>query len=674
MKVVMLWQDLPEAVLVFCVAALIVSYSVSLVWATKRLGPTNLGRLLGVYLLNTIALVSLCGLLFDIQYPHNKIHSAILFSPGTSHVNTSALSEEFQALQDDTAAFSLVDTWQNIPELAQRFTAIRPIFTPEQLLDWLPTVQELWVLGYGLSAEQWQNIKQQRPDLIVHFVAAQTQTGLVDIHWPRQRVPGQIMRVSATLHLAKDSVGNSSPTERWRVNLHDPMGQVVDSTTVKNGEHFALATQVSASGQWLYQLSMQINTSEPAEETISEWLAVDVGESKIESVLIVQSAPSFETRQLKDWLSQSGAEVEVISSISKHALKRQLFNQRDGLSSRQWPPSDVADLENTDLILLDGRALTALSADHISILLDAVKRGLGLLIVADESLLPAKLPTALKELLDTFTLAEQTANQLDQALVATWADSETVAATAHKNTPSTQSGISQITLTPTLPSGALTLGAEPLDVVVSSSQQTPLVAVKGMGLGKVGISIINHSYQWHTSGYSSLYSHYWQTILAALVPYQGLGYWLKAEQNSLDITGHSQRLCALTSGQIEAWHTSSLSSSALQIWLSDDALQSHKRCTTLWPHQAGWHKFSLRDKESGQLIDEQFRYVYAPSAWQAWQQRSAMTASERQVGQNTNSSFAETQPVFIALNQLWWWLALLLSCSLLWLEQKRPVV
>jgi hypothetical protein len=674
MNIVMLWHGLPEGILVFSVVALIISYCISLVWAKKRIGHAHLGRLRGVYLLNTIALISLCSLLFDFQYPHNKIHRAILFTAGSQHVDPALLSNDFKALPDDSPAFTLVDAWEKAPELTQGFTSIQPILAPEQVLDWLPTVQELWVLGYGLSADQWRNIKQQRPDLIVHFFAAETQTGFVDINWSKQRVPGQIMQVSGALHMAKDSLVNSSPTQRWQVNLHDPMGQLVDSTSVKNGEHFKLSTPVSTSGQWLYQLSVQTSASDNADATLKEWLAVDVGVSKIKSVLLVQSAPSFETRQLKDWLAGAGSEVEVISTISKNALKRQIFNQRDSRSTRQWPPNNAADLTNIDLVLIDGRALTTLSKSHISILQEAIKQGLGLLIVADESLLPAKLPASLTVLLDTFKLSEQTATQTNPLVVAKWADSEIVAAAAGKNTPSTQSGITQITMTPALPAGALILNAESLDVVVSSSQQSPLVAIKEMGLGRVGLSLINRSYQWHTSGFSSLYSHYWQTILAELVADQGQGYWLKAGHSSLDIVGHSQALCALASPEAEAWHTKNLPNSELQLWLSSDGLQSHKRCTTLWPQDFGWHKFSLKDIESGQLIDTQFRYVYAPSAWRAWQQSHSTLVSEEQDKHNSELTLPEAQPTYSTINKLWWWLLLVLSCSLLWLEQKRPVV
>jgi hypothetical protein len=128
--------------------------------------------------------------------------------------------------------------------------------------------------------------------------------------------------------------------------------------------------------------------------------------------LIKQSAPSFETRRLKQWLSEAGSQVRVISQISKSKWSYQRVNSVQKIIENQSNDLTGILLESYDLLIIDSRMLLSLPTMEVEAIYNAIKDGLGVLINADSTLLTAENSQfdKLNRLLNLFELASVDVN------------------------------------------------------------------------------------------------------------------------------------------------------------------------------------------------------------------------------------------------------------------------
>ncbi len=97
-------------------------------------------------------------------------------------------------------------------------------------------------------------------------------------------------------------------------------------------------------------------------------------------VLVLQGAPRFETRHLKNWLAEEGARLAIRSTISRDRYRTEFLNLPERDLSRLTP----AVLRTFDVMILDGRVLAALSDTERRVLRTAVREeGLGVLLGPD---------------------------------------------------------------------------------------------------------------------------------------------------------------------------------------------------------------------------------------------------------------------------------------------------
>ena len=97
-------------------------------------------------------------------------------------------------------------------------------------------------------------------------------------------------------------------------------------------------------------------------------------------VLVLQGAPRFETRHLKNWLAEEGGRIAIRSTISQDRYRTDFLN----LSERDLSRLTPAVLRTFDAVILDGRVLAALSDTERRVLRMAVREeGLGVLLGPD---------------------------------------------------------------------------------------------------------------------------------------------------------------------------------------------------------------------------------------------------------------------------------------------------
>jgi hypothetical protein len=600
----------------------------------QRLGQSHKGRLALVWLLNVWAFIAVSGLIYDVQIARQGVNSVVLLTSG-------AAIESPKNVDDGQQVFVMADWAMQNPKhpLLARANIIDDA---AQLASLRPELEHLHILGDGLSPSQWQtylaiNSSAKRQKLAISFSPSAPSLGPIDMSWQKQLAPGEFQEISGILQVAKDDGGKD-----YQLALIDPRQQVLEQLGLKAGETFKFKFASPQLGQWIYRLQVSESSNGPI--LADEPIAFEVSQQHAPALLIKQSAPSFETRQLKNWASRFGSRLTIVSQISQNNSIVQQLNLSDEPGQQQLAdPFLNATLDDYDLLIIDERALSTLPQEQLSLLYSAIYRGLGLLLIADGTSLTERHPLPW---LNEFVIKPR---ENKYQSVPRWPNSE---------------------LRQTINIPALELITPQVEVLVNDNEGQPLVAAASIGLGKVAISLINNTYQWQTAGQSSEYSHYWQSLLKQLTRGTRASAWIRQNGTEIYYSHQAIELCALSNNdsvylQMDA-----------QISLTAVTFQADKRCVSHWSQRSGWLEFDLATGSIGpieggensyEVADRQMNYLYHNTDWQTWQQ-----ANKHRVTTKMASLSPAAKPTnhFAAVNKhIFWWL-LLISSTLLWLERK----
>lgn len=624
---------------------LIISFVLTIGLSYRRLAHHHLpkrrfARLALVTLFNGLAIVSLIFLLSESYIKTATVSRATLITQGAAPV-LDGLPSEDPVFVLDSAKETLSVLQRN-----QGTHSVTVIQQAEQILGAIPQLQQLHVIGDGLSPQQWQTLNLHRTPqqnaLDIRFRPSPPRLGLIDMHWRHALILGQVQQLKGRLQLDQqrlDELQGANLQERiFELQLLDPAGDVINRVRLQNNDAFQFRFAPKRLGVWQYQLKLFSPVGQS--ELLTENVAFEVKDAKRPTVLIKQSAPSFETRHLQNWAASLGSAVTIETQISKFKTITQYLNRPlDENSQSDSVLDSSARLKTYDWLLIDGRGLLNLSAPQGDNLNQALAQGLGVLVVVDTQLLQT---TALPELLADFSISS-TDKAPNRASTVHWAGRQT-------EQP--------------LPHISATIQAEDSDILVTDNRANPLVMAKNLGLGKVAISLINQTHQWRTTAQLSLYSHYWQYLITHLARADSGAYWLAQQDSSLFTVEQPQPLCARVNQTAVSASYGALLQRQTPLVLQPDIINNHQACTRVFISQPGWYQSRL---QQGEQREKSHFYVYDKQDWSAWQQTLKYQASRDAV---ETSVQARPQSTPQALSKWLFWGCFILACSFLWLERK----
>jgi len=642
---------LPSSLLIPLVFMLFVCGVVSLGLVINRLWLRKV-RLLVVIGLNIAAWLLLVAILSPVTLRDNEPPAVVL----VTHSEVPLSEASFNDIASDASVWFTQRAWLSLSQTQwfNRLPMFRPkvVREPEDIIWAEPTLQHLVVIGDGMTMQQWQRFKQRKgsndPAISVTLKKGSAVTGLVSMRWQRQLNRGQWQRVSGVLQVAPAEAKGNLQQTLYHVYLKDPAGQVVAQQAVRDGETFELLVNVKTEGLWQYQLALAKASDDIT--VVEENLAFEVTRPSLAKLLIRQSAPSFETRHVKNWAVEQGAQVTVETQISKNRYISQHANYpQEDRSDEKTAQVDSFDtlstLDQYDLLIIDARGLMKLSQHQQDNLAVAVKRGLGVLVIGDSTLFTEN---NLPEVLNQFRISHGSTIESDQSLLSWQFD---------------QAGEPLNVIAADIPASSgfsLVKGAE------------GRVIVPGIhwGLGKVAISLTNQTYQWHTAGQRQLYSRYWQFLFESLARQSLAPYLLPVENDHLNIARQPLPRCFSVNENLY----SRLADYALRYEGTEgkpvaliplvDEVNQNMACGVIYPASSGWQRITLSANE--ETLSHSF-YVYNESDWPAWQQQRKHNAGKR-MQSAMQTGLKQTYWTEISLWPLWW--GLLLMCSLLWIERK----
>lgn len=490
-----------------------------------------------------------------------------------------------------------------------------------------PALGTLTVMGHGLETMQWQHFPD---DLAIRF-APPPLSGLVATTWPRSLLQGEPLIVTG--RYLEDLSATATAIE-----LLDPAGVAVAAHDLLSGEAFELITHPKAPGLLEYRLRVLGSDGELHTEPVPAY--VRPGERPV--LYVLQSAPSFETRQLRNWAGDSGATVVTDTEITRGRELRQLVNA-DQLADDRLSPTLLG---ITGLAVVDGRAWAGLDAGRRAWFETAVREGMGLLILADGDL--AAYLDDNDALLQGFGLAERERDQ--DGYVPVWAGSES------------QQRLPLLGMELVHRDGAALTRVESGEVIE---------AYRNFGLGRVAISVLRERHRWLTSGEEATYTAYWARLMGRLGRPGRLPYLLPPADDTWPRPHRRSRLCAMAGDTEVSFDVAPLQGGpVLKLKSAAPSVGGPRRCSEFWPRQPGWHRVRLYVGDAGEWRSEAYFYVFGEHQWRTHWRYSRQQATLRRASTIAADQAAMTRTARVDIEPLWPWLVFMISAGLLWIERR----
>ncbi|MDX2416479.1 MAG: hypothetical protein QNK19_03355 [Xanthomonadales bacterium] len=621
------WQfDFSDPWTIALTLLLLASFLLVLHTVAKRLFRRAPLRALVVMALNTVAYATVFLLLLEPRFSHPVKQSVILLTEGAV---TTGISPTNTARVYVAPGAATPDREQ------QGLNGANWLLDIAQLQLREPALSAIEIRGYGLEQDQWQIFSES---IQVDFTPPDI-NGFTSMRWQRSLNEGETLLVSGQYQQAD--------TETIvQLRLLDPAANIVDETRLKSGQGFSLATRVKARGNLAYRLQAWSSETLLSEQTVP----LETGSGPRLNIMIKQSAPSFETRALKNYAAANGHRMRLNTDISKGKNISQSANLPTGADTTFSPQV----LAKQDVLIMDGRTLTDSPATQRQWLSDAVENGLGFLLLADSTLLES-ISEFDTNLLDGFHFAPLSGNGAPVI-------------------PRLLKGYPNDWQAP-LGTAAMQLHADDADVLIDDGHGRSLVVKRAKGLGNIGVSLISHSHNWLTAGQQSDWGDYWSALIASVARQRSGSYLVPQGEGHFYRVNQRAAVCAFMTDKeskvVIGTPTSQGQLSTFELQLASDRLGSPRQCVYFWPQVAGWHQLQLVSAGYDSILDRKAIYVFQADQWLT-QKRDQRVRATRARAVNNNSSQPDTAQKWISepLSLTWLWVTLVLSATLLWLERK----
>ncbi|MEO3406768.1 hypothetical protein AAFN85_22820 [Mucilaginibacter sp. CAU 1740] len=473
---------------------------------------------------------------------------------------------------------------------------------------------QLHILGDGLSEYELSQLNK----LSISFHPEQFKQGVTAVNWNARIKTGDQLQVQGTYK-------NSSPNKIKL--LLEGLGTSLDSAFIKPGATaaFELKNTPKISGKAVYRLL-----------TISGTDTVDHGSIPFRvdnttplKVLMLTSSPDFESRFLKNWLSEKGYAVALRSTISKDKFRTEFIN----MPAISLENISGAVLDKFDLLIGDLSALKAISPQNSSALKTAVtQNGLGVIIRADSTAGNSWLQSSFK------TQSSQGRDTLAYPILLQGNQQPLAALTTGQFFIKFKDGI------------------QPL---VTNTRGHLLAATSLAGNGKLVYSVINNSFSWALSGNKVDYAKLWSALIQ-----QAARKALPAE--SWDVTTDLPSVSSPVDLQLKSTNATIATVGEADLSPNQNPLLPFEYHYQYRPKTTGWQLIKAGNATN-------WWYVYGDDEWQSLRKLKKQADTRRYSISHPHAT-GVTKPLqkkaTILVSKIYAYILLLLACTFLWAEAK----
>jgi hypothetical protein len=547
-----------------------------------------------------LAIVALACIILPISYNRDisvaDDHAAVLLTAGFD-------ADSLTNYKTD----QIFTTDRSIQKLYPRAKLIRL----DELKTDSPAFSKVDLFGYGLNSNELKKLKQ----LPIVFHPASLPGGIVNINWNQKLKAGESLTVQGRY--------KNISSKAIRVILKGLSTQL-DTAIIpaKNNKEFELTTVPKSEGRAVYHI-LTINGKDTLE---NESLPVEINPVQPLKVLILSTSPDFETRFLKNWLSENGYEVAVQSTISKDKFSSEYAN----MQPVKLEHLNANILEQFDVVIGDLSVLKAEAA----LKPEVTQKGLGIIIRADSlskgsSWLQSGFPL---EKLAVKNPSPVTLNIRGQKNKSALLKTDQ---TFIREMPSTQT-------------------------LVTDAQNHGLVSSSLSGSGRLVFTAITNSYNWMLAGDKDDYAAFWSLLIKNATRKTLVSEsWNTSKFPTVNEPVDLRLQSAQTPEKIVA------DSSAIAPVQNPDI--PFEWTNHYWPATTGWHSIKQNNGK------EQWWYVYGNDDWKYAKITEKLAATSHYEGANPVNGIVTKQiqeKVRIEVPKIYFYLLLLVTCAYLWAEAK----
>ncbi|MDN3584818.1 hypothetical protein [Mucilaginibacter flavus] len=479
------------------------------------------------------------------------------------------------------------------------------------------TITQVCVLGDGLDKDELAKLN----GLPVVFYPTPSKQGISAINWNQNLKAGDALIVQ----------GNFKNTSAKKVKLIlKGLSTGLDSMEVNNtgNNPFQLSTIPKSTGKNIFYL-LAITGKDTIE---NEQLPIQIEPVKPLKVLMLTASPDFESRFLKNWLSQNGYGVVVRSAISKDKFNKEFIN----IDQFSIDHLSQATLSKFDVLIGDLTVLKTLNSSEASALQQEVtQKGLGVIVKGDStnhstSWLQRDFPTDRLAIKDPAPVSLVLQGQLNKS------NKLNVGPVYIKSQSNTQN-------------------------LVSDEHGHALANITLAGSGKLIFTPLNNTFSWMLNGYKSDYTNLWSLLI-------GKAARRAPVMENWDMLSSIPTISKPVQLQLQSAATpSGIKIGDALVSPTQHNLLPFEWQTNYWPQISGWQSA----QQAGGALN--WFYVYGEQDWPVIRALSKQMATKNYVDQNHIDSRVTKQiheKSTIAVSKIYFYVLLLIACVFLWVEAK----
>ncbi|RRQ50496.1 hypothetical protein DZC72_08115 [Maribacter algicola] len=468
----------------------------------------------------------------------------------------------------------------------------------------LDSIDRLLITGYGVRDYDLWQFKQSS----VSFLPEDVSDGILQLKYDQEVMVGDELTVEGLF---------KNPIPQSKLILHGPGGNPLDSIVFLNKEEqgFTLKTNLKASGKFLFFLQEK-DSSDTVYNT--EPLPVVVKTKAPLKILMVNEFPSFETKYLKNFLSEEGHRVIAKTKLTKQKYKFEYFNTE----SQPIYSLNSDNLASFDLVIFDDLSLNMLSNSERTVLTEAIQQnGLGVFVQQTENRFQSK------NNLGAFEIQPDTENTLKVGVVAE----------------------------PLLEKYPVSFPATGLMEMAIGNYGNS----KRLGLGQIGTTSLKNTYELLLDGKQAEYKEIWTSLINGLRKQtQNMGAF-RSEYNWAFVN-EPYDFSFFTSEENPAV----VLDNHYRVPLLKNTIVADEWQGTVYPKEKGWHEL-VSDLDT--TVSKNF-YVMEEGNWSSLTSQNTLKRNKRFF----DTSFTDYKEKYLPyrIPPIWFFLIFLSAMAYLWLVPK----
>ncbi|MDT3404619.1 hypothetical protein [Mucilaginibacter terrae] len=498
------------------------------------------------------------------------------------------------------------------------YSKAKLISSLDELTNHQPAFKQVKIVGYGLSEDELKQLN----GLHIAYTAPSAPAGIQAVNWVGKIKTGEPLQVQG----------------RYNNDIEKPVSLILkglnttlDSAIIPAGTSaFQLSTVPKPTGRVVYQLLALSGNDTLSNESIP----VQIEPAKPVKVLMLNAAPNFETRFLKNWLGENGYAVASRALISQNKSSEEFVN----IDKMNLQHLSAGVLDKFDLVIGDLSAFKSLPpADAGAFRNQVTQKGLGVIVRADSS---DKAASWLQRDFPVTTMAIK-----DQLSVPLTLQNQK-AKTAKLNIDPSYISYRNNT-----------------QVLASDAQNHELAGITLAGAGKLAFTTLNHTNTWLLSGNKTDYTALWTLLIG------------QSARKSASVQSWKADAIPTVNEPVKLlFQGSAIPGSSL---INDEVNNSAQNAAipyqwqnTYWPQKAGWQQAKAGNNTT------EWWYNYSKSEWNSLKKMQKIKinkdfAANQTQKQTVTKQIQETQDIEVP--KIWFYMILLVACTFLWIERKFAI-